>query len=177
MGRPPQIVAEGTRHDNRRMEFRDAIAEDADAACLVMRRSIAELCAADHRNDPAILARWLCNKTAEVFQSWIARPDNSVLVAVEDGDILAVGAVTDAGNITLNYVSPGARFRGVSRGLLGALEVRAMERGNARCTLASTETARRFYLANGYADNDPPVGHFGTGSGYPMTKVLVPRPN
>ncbi len=159
------------------MEIRDARSEDADAACLVMRRSIVELCAADHRNDPAILARWLGNKTAEVFRSWIARPDNSVLVAVADGDILAVGAVTDAGDITLNYVSPDARFRGVSRGVLGALEVRAMERGNERCTLASTETARRFYLANGYADDGPPAGHFGTGAGYPMSKVLGARPN
>jgi len=32
-----------------------------------MRRSIAELCVADHRNDEAILSRWLGNKTPEVF--------------------------------------------------------------------------------------------------------------
>ena len=108
------------------MDVRDAIAEDADAACRVMRRSIAELCVADHGNDKAILARWLGNKTPEIFRSWIAEPHNSVLVAVEHGNILAVGAVTDAGNITLNYVSPDARFRGVSRGLLAALEARAM---------------------------------------------------
>ena len=58
-----------------------------------------------------------------------------------------MGAVTDTGEITLNYVSPDARFRGVSKTLLGALEVRAADRGNAQCTLASTETARRFYLS------------------------------
>ena len=46
-----------------------------------------------------------------------------------------------------NYVAPDARFRGVSRALLGALEVRAAERGNVRCTLTSTETAHRFYRA------------------------------
>jgi GNAT superfamily N-acetyltransferase len=100
-----------------------------------------------------------------------------VLVAVEHGEILAVGAVTDAGNITLNYVSPDARFRGVSRGLLAALEARAVERGNSRCTLTSTETARRFYLANGYAEDGTPVGNFGTSSGYPMSKVLASRPD
>lgn len=43
-------------------------------------------------------------------------------MAVEGGMILGVGAVTDKGEITLNYVSPDARFRGVSRALLGALE-------------------------------------------------------
>jgi GNAT superfamily N-acetyltransferase len=123
---------------------RDATREDAPSACQVMRRSIAELCIADHQNDQAILRRWLSNKTPEVFTSWIMQPDNSLLVAAEGGNILAVGSVTDAGQITLNYVSPDARFRGVSKALLNALEARAVERGNSRCTLTSTETARRF---------------------------------
>ncbi len=132
---------------------------------------------ADHGNDEAILARWLGNKTAEIFQSWIAEPGSSVLVAVERGNILAVGAVTDAANVTLNYVSPDARFRGVSRGLLAALEARAVERGNSRCTLASTETAQRFYRANGYTDDGPAEKFFGTSSSYPMSKPLVSRPD
>jgi GNAT superfamily N-acetyltransferase len=92
------------------------------------------LCVADHRNDPAILTRWLRNKTPEVVASWIAQPGNSLLVTVERGEILAVGSVTNVGEITLNYVSPDARLRGVSRALPGALEARAMERGNTRCT-------------------------------------------
>jgi GNAT superfamily N-acetyltransferase len=154
------------------MEIRAATADDAPAACHVMRRSIAELCVADHRNDEAVLARWLGNKTPEIFVSWIGQPDNSLLVAAEGGNILAVGSVTDTGQITLNYVSPDARFRGVSRALLGALEARAAERGNTRCTLTSTETARRFYLANGYVEDGLPVKNFGTTSGYPMSKLL-----
>jgi GNAT superfamily N-acetyltransferase len=153
------------------MEIRRAVAEDAPAACTVMRRSITELCGADHRNDAAVLTSWLRNKTPENFMAWMARPDNSVLVAVEDGRILAVGAVTDAGEITLNYVSPDARFRGVSRALLRALEARAAERGNVRCKLSSTETARRFYHASGYVDDGPPANKFGT-RGYPMSKLL-----
>jgi GNAT superfamily N-acetyltransferase len=155
-------------------EIRVAIPEDVPAACQVMRRSIAELCAADHRNDESILLRWLSNKTPDIFLSWIARPDHSLLVAVEDGDILAVGAVTDAGEITLNYVSPDARFRGVSRALLGALEARAVAHGNTRCTLTSTETALRFYRANGYVEAGPPLENFGTSSSYPMSKSLAP---
>lgn len=157
------------------MEIRDAAPADAAAACTVLRRSIAELCAADHRDDPAILARWLANKTPEIVAGWIARPDNAVLLAVEDGAILAVGSVTDAGEITLNYVSPDARFRGVSRALLEALEARAVLHGNACCTLESTATARRFYLAAGYRENGPPAGNFGTASGYPMRKDLPTR--
>jgi len=154
------------------MEIRAATLEDAPAACRVMRRSIAELCVADHRNDEAVLTRWLGNKTPEIFASWIRQPDNSLLVAAEGDSILAVGSVTDAGLITLNYVSPDVRFRGVSRALLLALESQARERGNTRCRLTSTETARRFYLANGYVEDGLPVGNFGTSSGYPMSKVL-----
>ncbi len=154
------------------MEIRDAQAEDAPAACQVLRRSIVELCVADHHNDSAILARWLSNKTPEIFRSWITQPANSVLVAVEAGDILAVGSVTDEGEITLNYVSPDARFRGVSRALLHALEARAIQRGNVCCTLNSTETARRFYHSNGYVEDGPPVGGFGTSSSYLMSKAL-----
>jgi GNAT superfamily N-acetyltransferase len=132
------------------------------------------LCAADHRNDPAVLQRWLSNKTPETFRSWI-RPGNSLLVAVEGHGILAVGCVTDAGEITLVYVSPDARFAGVSSALLSALEDRAADRGNAVCTLQSTETARRFYLARGYSEDGPPDGKFGTTSAYPMSKRLGPR--
>jgi len=154
------------------MEIRDALPADAEAACEVMRRSITELCSEDHRGHPAVLVRWLGNKKPEIFRSWLTQGGQSYLVASQDGRIVCVGAVTDAGEITLNYVSPDARFRGVSRAMLAALEKRAAERGNSRCTLTSTATARRFYRANGYAENGPPAGHFGTQSGFPMTKTL-----
>jgi GNAT superfamily N-acetyltransferase len=154
------------------MHIRKAEPEDAEAACRVLQRSITELCVADHRNDPGMLNRWLSNKTPEMFASWARSAGNSLFVAVEDIDILAVGCVSDAGEITLNYVSPDWRFRGVSRAMLRTLEVCAAERGNARCTLLSTETARRFYHANGYADDRPPAGKFRVCSGYPMSKPL-----
>lgn len=137
-----------------------------------MRRSIAELCGADHHHDPAVLGRWLSNKTPGIFKSWI-KPGNSLLVADENDAVLAVGCVTDAGEITLNYVSPDARFRGVSSALLAALESRARSRRNARCTLSSTETARRFYLDRGYSEEGPRDEKFGTSGGYPMSKPLA----
>ncbi|HEV8679126.1 MAG TPA: GNAT family N-acetyltransferase [Stellaceae bacterium] len=154
------------------LEVRDAVAADAAAACTVLRRSFAELCIADHHGDPAILAAWLANKTPEIVASWIARPDSSLLVAVEGDQILGVGGVTDTGEITLNYVSPDARFCGVSRALLAALEARAAAHGNDRCTLVSTETAFRFYRAAGYEQTGPPQHKFGTSASYPMAKSL-----
>jgi GNAT superfamily N-acetyltransferase len=152
--------------------IRDAAPGDAEAGCETMRRSIAELCEADHRNDPKILASWLANKQPRVFLGWLAEPGNSVLVAVIEDAIAAVGAVRDSGEITLNYVSPDHRFKGVSRTLLAALEKRAVERGNERCILSSTATARRFYLANGYVEAGAAEGHFGTQTGFPMAKLL-----
>jgi GNAT superfamily N-acetyltransferase len=154
--------------------IRDAKSEDAVESCEVMRRSIAELCTADHKDDPAILDKWLGNKKPDIFRAWIAQPRNNLLVATEGERIVAVGSVTDDGEITLNYVSPDARFRGVSKALLAGLERRAAKRGCAECRLNSTETARRFYLACGYRNTGKPGGHFGTNSGYPMSKALKP---
>jgi GNAT superfamily N-acetyltransferase len=156
------------------MEIRPARLEDAPSACDVLRRSITELCLADHHDDPAILQRWLANKTPEIVASWIAKPNNTLLVATEDNAILGVASMTDSGEITMNYVSPDARFRGVSRALIGALEDRAVQCGNSRCHLISTETARGFYHRAGYSEDGPPAGKFGTSGSYPMSKALAP---
>nr|WP_065756472.1 GNAT family N-acetyltransferase [Bradyrhizobium paxllaeri] len=155
------------------MEIRDAAPEDAAAACHVLRESISQLCVADHGNDPVILNAWLANKTPEIVAGWTRQKGNSLLLAVEGDAVLAVGAVTDGGEIRLNYVAPNARFRGVSRALLRALEARAAGRGNRRCMLTSTETAHRFYQSAGYIDDGAPTGKFGTAGGYPMSKEIV----
>lgn len=155
------------------MIIRDATPDDAEEACAVLRDSIAQLCSADHRDDPAILGRWLANKTPDNVAAWADGIGSSLLVAVDGHKILAVGGVRDCGEITANYVAPSARFGGVSSALLAALEARAIQRGAATASLLSTETAHRFYLARGYHDEGPPVGKFGTAASYPMTKVLT----
>jgi GNAT superfamily N-acetyltransferase len=157
------------------MVIRKARSEDAAQACEVMRRSIAELCHSDHQADPAILRMWLGNKTPAVVAGWITDPDNVVLVAVEGDAVLAVGAVKNHGEITLNYVSPDARFKGVSRTMLAQLEAAARALGNDSCNLISTETARRFYLSSGYEEVGVPEGKFGTTGSYPMLKRLAVR--
>jgi hypothetical protein len=63
------------------MEIREATFDDAVEACIVLKRSIAELCHADHKSDPMILARWLGIR--RLFNLWVQQPDNSLLVAVE----------------------------------------------------------------------------------------------
>jgi GNAT superfamily N-acetyltransferase len=154
------------------LKIRDATQADAAVVCEVVRASISELCLADHHNDPVILRRWLANKTPENVALWIANSGASLLLAVENEIVLAVGAVRNDGELTMNYVSPASRFRGASSALLAALETRAKERGNSHCNLLSTETAYRFYLDRGYAVTGAPQHKFGTSSSYPMTKVI-----
>jgi N-acetylglutamate synthase-like GNAT family acetyltransferase len=155
------------------MLIRRARPDEAAEICDVLRRSIAELCGADHHGDPAILRRWLANKTPKIVEGWIAHPDNFVLVAVEEETVLAVGIVRHDGEITCNYVSPDTRFRGVSKAMLAQLEATARDHGNDVCHLISTETAHRLYLSAGYEDCGVPQGKFGTTSSFPMLKRLT----
>jgi GNAT superfamily N-acetyltransferase len=159
------------------MLIRKARSGDAEQACEVMRRSIIELCEADHGSDPAILEKWLANKTPANVRTWIAAPDAHMFVAVDGEEMLGVAAVRSSGEITLNYVSPGARFRGVSKALLAALEAKARELGHERCVLTSTATAHRFYLAAGYQEEPGlPISGFSTSASRRMAKVFsLPR--
>ncbi|CAN5514682.1 hypothetical protein BH11PSE4_BH11PSE4_30550 [soil metagenome] len=152
------------------MLIRRACIEDAASACAAMRRSITELCGADHHDDPAILGPWLANKTPHHWAEWLGYEPNTVLVAVNDDTVLSVGVVRHDGEITCNYVSPDARFKGVSKAMLAQLEATARASGNDSCNLQSTETARRFYLACGYEQVGLPQEKFGTTGAYPMLK-------
>jgi GNAT superfamily N-acetyltransferase len=154
------------------MQVRDAREEDAAAACDVVRRSITDLCREDHRGDASTLSQWLANKTPENMCRWIAGPGGHVLLATDGDVVLGVGALQGSGKVTLNYVAPEARFRGVSKAVLAALEAKAAALGAAACTLESTAVARRFYLACGYQEAGPPVPGYGIGFGYPMAKRL-----
>src|SRR5712671_2512728 len=136
------------------MQIREAFIEDAEEACQVLRRSIVELCELDHKGNTDALDLWLSNKTPRNLRRWIT--ESHVFVAAEEGVILGVAAIDNSGKITLNYVSPGARFRGVSKALIGRLEARALEFGVRTVTLESTATARGFYLSAGYEELGPP---------------------
>jgi GNAT superfamily N-acetyltransferase len=153
------------------MHVRRAWDDDAENAAQVLRRSITELCCADHQGDAATLALWLANKTADNLRRWIA--NHHVLVASEDDMMLGVGAIGNSGELLLLYVSPDARFRGVSKALLARLERAARELGCSKVTLTSSATALQFYLAAGYAQTGPPVPGFGVTFGYPMAKRIA----
>lgn len=155
--------------------IRPAEMDDAPSASDVLRRSITGLCTVDHRDDPMILERWLANKTPETVRGWIAARGHTVLLAERDGSVAGVGGVTHAGEITLNYVAPGARFAGVSTAMLATLEKRLSRQGVRRSRLASTATAHVFYRNRGYVDVGLSVA-CGSMTEYRMTKQLRGNP-
>jgi GNAT superfamily N-acetyltransferase len=152
---------------------RPAHAGDIEAMSRVMTRSITELCAADHADDPDIVAGWTRNKTPEGVARMLANPQLSMFVAEIDGAIGAVGAMADNDTVALNYVSPDHRRTGLSRALLARMEAEMAARGTQLANLTSTRTALAFYRAHGWQDDGPPEQVFSI-PGYPMTKRLVP---
>ncbi len=80
-----------------------------------------------------------------------------------------MGAAVASGKITLNYVLPEARFRGVSKAVLSALEAYLRAEGHVRSTLSSTRTAHRFYREAGYVGAGEPQSWCGL-TAFPMIK-------
>lgn len=148
---------------------RAATVEDADSACAVLRRSITECCAEDHKNDAAILESWLKNKTPQNLRAWFANPRSAPLVAEMNGSIVGVALMSATGEVALCYLLPETRFVGVGKALLSAIEREAERRGLDALHLASTATARSFYLRNGFAPDGEPTSAFGIVA-FPMRK-------
>lgn len=151
---------------------RRAVKSDAAAACEVVRRSVVELCAADHRGDGETLAEWLDNKTTVNFEDWIASDRHVALVAEREGAIVGFGLMNLSGVIALLYVSPDARFSGVSKALLSALEEEALAAGIRKTKLESSITALRFYRSAGYSLERDSTHGFGLTSCYPMYRQI-----
>ena len=133
------------------MRVRAATPADAAQACTIIRRSITELCVVDHESDEH-LAKWLSNKSPENVARWITT--NYYVVAEDAGVLLGVAGMNDTGKIVLNYVSPDARFRGVSKAMMQHLADRAVGLGLSECVLETNRTALQFYLARGYVRAD-----------------------
>jgi predicted N-acetyltransferase YhbS len=131
-------------------EIRPAVPPDAAAVCEVLRRSIAECCALDHRNDPAILAAWLGNKHPAMVRSWFESPTNYSLVALSQGEVVGISLLTGAGKLALCYLLPEAQRQGAGTALLRRMEEQAVASGMKALYLHSTVTAEGFFAAAGY---------------------------
>jgi GNAT superfamily N-acetyltransferase len=150
-----------------------ASVEDAPVVTDVLRRSISQLCAQDHQNDPESLELWLKNKTVPTVRAWFELPKLFCVVACIDGVASGSAAMNAEGEVLLCYVDPAARFQGVSAAMLLALERQAQNRGLAEIRLSSTITAKRFYQERGYVAIGVPKEMFRRVAGIPMVKRLA----
>lgn len=129
-----------------------ASSADSHEIANVLRRSILELCSADHGNDPRRFEPWLRNKTAADVEDWI-HGNGRVFNAVDERRrVIGVAMGSPDGEVLLNYVLPEARNSGVSKMLMRAVEDYFRERGVETARLKSTETADRFYRSIGYIE-------------------------
>ncbi|PVB63643.1 GNAT family N-acetyltransferase [Labrenzia sp. 011] len=155
------------------MPFTITAANSADSheIAAVLRRSILELCTADHGNDPEKYEPWLRNKTAANIENWI-HGQGGVFTAVDPHrKVLGVAMGAPDGEVLLNYVLPEVRGMGISKMLMRALEDYFRDRGLDRVRLASTKTARRFYLSIGYAEAGET--HTGRGMTFPVFEKVL----
>ncbi|MBD8894057.1 GNAT family N-acetyltransferase [Roseibium litorale] len=142
------------------LDVRRAIAEDAEQVANLLRRSIIELCTPDHLGDPERYERWIANKTPENALKWIEGP-GAVFVAVTECRVSGVGMGSPDGEVLLNYVLPDARFSGVSKALMEAVEAYFVDAGLKTSKLKSSGTAERFYRSLGYAETGEVEVHRG----------------
>jgi len=158
------------------LTVRQAEPKDAEVAVEVVRRSITELCTADHRGEADTIAKWLSNKTVQHFISWMSSNDNFFVVAEASDRLLGVGLLHRSGEINLLYLAPNAQRQGMGKAIHLALEEKAQAWGLLELKLDSTALACPFYERLGYLPAGAKRARFGVLHSYPYTKMLRPNP-
>ncbi len=130
--------------------IREAKITDAQQICDVLRRSIVELCALDHRGDQKELDEWLENKTVQNCETWLKSERTNFFVAEKNGKIVGVSSINHDGYIGLCYVLPEVKGHGLGAKLLMAAETSVLSLGVQSFNLESTITAKGFYEHLGY---------------------------
>jgi GNAT superfamily N-acetyltransferase len=152
--------------------IRLAETHDVPEVVAVVTRSITELCIEEYRNDPAVLARWLANKTASNFTRWVVDDQHILFLAEVNERVAGVSMLTRDGEVQLDYVSPDYRFRGVSKALLAAMEAKAKVLGLVELWLGATQLATEMYASCGWCATEEIESQFGTLPGRIMRKRL-----
>lgn len=142
-------------------ELRKAEADDAPAACQLLRRSIEQGCQTEHRDDPVLLGAWLGNKTPENVRTWFASATNYALVAEHAGQLLGLALLNQAGKVALCYVDPDCLRQGIGSELLAALEAQASAWNIGRLHLQSPVSASPFFERHGYVNGGKDTACFG----------------
>lgn len=132
--------------------LRVAVPGDEQSVCELLRRSIGEGCAADHRDHPGVLDNWLSNKTPQNVRTWLGAPSNYMVVACSGAQLCGVALLTQAGKLALCYVDPQELRRGIGRAMLAAVETQARAWNISKLHLHSPASAAGFFARLGFAD-------------------------
>ena len=152
--------------------IRPAALEDIGPICVVLNRSVREICAADYGHDERLLAAWTAKHTPEMIFSILEDPQNSMLVACRDEQVVGMAAWSRFGEIRALYLLPQALHKGVAAALLETMEQEARRAGLPRLRLNSTITAQAFYARHGYRSAGPAILFLGCIKALPMVKNL-----
>ncbi|MBU6961615.1 GNAT family N-acetyltransferase [Pseudomonas sp. CVAP len=127
-------------------------ASPADAGIIsrIVERSIKIGCAADHRNDPKVVAAWTHNKTVEHVQPWLSDPRLYLNLALLDDKPIGVAMAAVSGKVGFCYVLPEWFRRGAGQALIQGLETWLIEQGFSQARLNSTCTSEEFFQHLGY---------------------------
>jgi len=129
-----------------------ASSADSHEIAKLLRRSIIELCQSDHGDEPDRYEAWLKTKSADQVEKWIDGPGGAFVAQDQDKRILGFVMGSPSGQVLMTHVLPEARFTGVSKALMRAVEDYFRDRGLDLAHLNSTGTADRFYRAIGYTE-------------------------
>src|SRR5258706_16302372 len=104
------------------LAVRKAEPRDAEAAAMVLRRSITELCALDHHGDADTLAQWLANKSPRDILSWVEGEKKFYVVGEASGQIKGAGVLPRRGEGRVCSLSPRGQGQTLGKATLVLLE-------------------------------------------------------
>ncbi|PTV94413.1 ribosomal protein S18 acetylase RimI-like enzyme [Rhodobacter aestuarii] len=156
--------------------IRPATAEDLPAMAALIAAAIRDLCHADHHGQPNRMRPWIAANDSAALAARIKDPAQRLFVTQAAG-LAAVGGLDwrdqpeGRGRISLLFVDPAQQGKGHARTLLAALEAELRALGRTEGRLTATNTARGFYLSQGWTAD--PAASGGALLGHALQKALA----
>lgn len=154
------------------IEIRTATPSDTGIISRIVDRSIRLGCAADHCNDPSVVAAWTRHYTVAHIRPWLDDPGLRLTLARLRGRPVGTALVSTTGRILFCYVQPEWFRRGTGQALMRDVEAWLRERRVVLARLDSTGTSRAFYRHLGFVQG-PEASVINGVAAFAMHKPLI----